>query len=324
MTILEFIILVLPIPLASIYFINNLNHGSAFLIAIYCAFIYTFITFLCTGIEILGGLFQLSTLLQGTPLEESYFLLFTPIIVYSNSETNIPLILSNNKNKAGIYMWTHIESGKFYIGSAEDLSKRFKNYFNKSYLDNNKSMYINKALFLHGYLGFTLAILEYIDILNLSKEEARQLILSREQYYLDLIFSEDKPNTYNILKKADSRLGKTHSTESIEKMSLAKSGKNNPMFGKFLTAELITKLSKAKIGENNPYYNKTGEDHPASKKIFVYLYHLETKETTQYKSFETCTEAAKYFKCCNATISYYLNKNKLFKKHWILSTSEFK
>lgn len=244
-----------------------------------------------------------------------------PIIIYSNSETQKLSILSDNREKAGIYMWTHIESEKFYIGSAEDLSKRFKNYFNKSYLDNSKSMYISRALLLHKYPAFSLAIVEYIDIFNLSKEAARELILLREQYYLDLIFSEDEPNSYNILKRAESRLGKTHSTETIEKMSEAKTGKNNPNFGKFFSAEIIEKLSEAKIGENNPYYNKTGENHPASKKIFVYLSHLETKGLILYKSFETCTEAAKHFKCSNATISYYLNKKKLFKKHWILSTS---
>jgi hypothetical protein len=45
--------------------------------------------------------------------------------------------------------------------------------------------YISKALIFHSYSEFFLTILEYIDISNLSKEEARKLILLREQHYID-------------------------------------------------------------------------------------------------------------------------------------------
>jgi len=63
--------------------------------------------------------------------------------------------------------------------------------------------------------------LEYIDITDLSKEETRLLILEREQFYLNLAFSEDVPNTYNILKVAGSLLGFKHSEESIAIISVA-------------------------------------------------------------------------------------------------------
>jgi len=43
---------------------------------------------------------------------------------YSNSDTDKFLILTDNKGKAGIYLWKHNESGKIYIGSAADLFKR--------------------------------------------------------------------------------------------------------------------------------------------------------------------------------------------------------
>jgi hypothetical protein len=36
---------------------------------------------------------------------------FTPVIVYNNVDTNKALILKNNKGIAGIYQWTHLESG---------------------------------------------------------------------------------------------------------------------------------------------------------------------------------------------------------------------
>src|SRR5579871_1895322 len=101
---------------------------------------------------------------------------FIPVIVYNNVDTDKLKILSDNKGKAGIYLWTHIESGKKYVGSAVDISKRLKNYYNINYLENNKSMYIYKSLLHHGYSAFSLTILEYIEIINSSKEDNRKLI----------------------------------------------------------------------------------------------------------------------------------------------------
>ena len=40
--------------------------------------------------------------------------------VYKNAETEKLQILSDNKGKAGIYLRKHKESGKIYVGSAED------------------------------------------------------------------------------------------------------------------------------------------------------------------------------------------------------------
>ena len=41
-----------------------------------------------------------------------------PVIIYNNAETDRLKILSDNKGLAGIYMWTHNESGKRYIRSS--------------------------------------------------------------------------------------------------------------------------------------------------------------------------------------------------------------
>jgi hypothetical protein len=66
----------------------------------------------------------------------------TPIIIYSNLETDKTIILSNNKGKAGIYQWTHKESGKIYVGSAYDLYNRFRQYYSKGYLRRYKNIFI--------------------------------------------------------------------------------------------------------------------------------------------------------------------------------------
>src|SRR5579871_707953 len=103
-------------------------------------------------------------------------------------------------------------------------------------------LYICNALVHHGHSAFSLTILEYIDIANLSKEEARKLILEREQYYLDLFFNKEEP-LYNILKIVGSSLGYKHSAETLLKMSEAKKGVKNPMFGK--------------TGENSPIFGRS-------------------------------------------------------------------
>ena len=73
----------------------------------------------------------------------------------------------------------------------------------------------------YGYLNFEFKILETIDFEpSQSKTERRNLLLEREQYYMD----EIKPE-YNINLKAGSNLGRKFSEEVRHKMSLAKIGK---------------------------------------------------------------------------------------------------
>lgn len=93
-------------------------------------------------------------------------ILSTPIVVYSKADTLKLSELKDNKGKTDIYKWTQIASGKSYAGSAIDLSKRFRNYYNISYLEreskkNNSIIY--KALIKYGYNSFELKILEYYD-----------------------------------------------------------------------------------------------------------------------------------------------------------------
>lgn len=180
--------------------------------------------------------------------------------VYLDAETAKKEILSDNNNKAGIYLWTHLETGTLYIGSAVDLTKRLKVYLTQSYLKRYKTVYIYNALLCHGYSAFSLTIIEYIDITNLSKEEARKKILLCEQKYLDILFSVVNPNTYNILKVAGSLLGYKHAPETLTKISEGNKGKTH-------LAETKALISEAKKGELNPMFGITGENHPMFGRI---------------------------------------------------------
>lgn len=130
----------------------------------------------------------------------------TPAKIYENADIQKLNILEDNQGKSGIYRWTHKELGKFYIGSAENIKRRLKNYYSISCLEKEikkNNSYIYRALLKYGYSAFSLDIIEYCHKICLIK---------KEQYYLDLI----KPE-YNILKYAYSMKGFKH-TRNTKKL----------------------------------------------------------------------------------------------------------
>jgi len=120
---LGIIFLVMTIPLASLYLLTILIHRFALLILLFSNLFYD----TSLSVEILGGLFQ--------PTFENldiFILSFIPVIIYSNTDTDKLQIITDTKGKTGIYLWTHKESGKIYVGSSYDLASRFSNYFSIS------------------------------------------------------------------------------------------------------------------------------------------------------------------------------------------------
>lgn len=227
---------------------------------------------------------------QYTQLSNASSTPVTSVMIYSNADLEKLKILSDNKDKTGIYQWQHVESGKTYVGSGMELSVRIRRYYNLSYLEAGKNRYINNALRLHGYSTFSLMILEYIDIKDMTKPEARKLVLEREQYYLDLL----SPH-YNILKLAGKSLGFKHFPEVIDKFSSNNKGINNPMFG------------------------RTGDKNILSKKVYVYE---DLQSSNPLKVFNSYTEAAIYFNCHRKSIYRYIDTKKVFKM-CILSSEPF-
>jgi hypothetical protein len=83
------------------------------------------------------------------------------VVKYSNVGVDKLRILSESKGRSGIYMFTHISSGKRYIGSSLNLRRRFFEYYNTNRLTKGLSMRINRALLKYGYSAFSLEILAY-------------------------------------------------------------------------------------------------------------------------------------------------------------------
>jgi hypothetical protein len=90
--------------------------------------------------------------------------------------------------------------------------------------------------------------------LEISEMQSRSDLIFLHLYYnrppKELVFLEHREHVR--LHNA----GKQLSTETRQKMSIAKKGENNPMFSKNLSAETRQKMSTAQKGENNPMFGK--------------------------------------------------------------------
>jgi len=244
---------------------------------------------------------------------------------YEDSLIMKNLILKENENKSGIYRWINRSSGYSYVGQSTNLSGRFKNYFNKSYLSSKKNSTICRALLKYGYSNFNLEILEYCNI---------SILQEREQYYLD------KFNPiYNILKIAGSSRGFKHS--KLTKIKISKSlkgvyvGEKSGMFGRVHSKETKELMSIKKAGDNNPLYGKTHSDKTkellrlkklgrvhseATKKLIskargnpVNIYEKDSEgKFVLVGAFVSTRKAAEFLGISKGSVTRYLQSGKLF------------
>ena len=203
-------------------------------------------------------------------------------------------------------------------------------YFSKN-IARHKTSKIYNALVSYGYSAFSLTILEYIDIVNLRKDEAKKLIIERvsgaarrlkrgdyllEQYYIDNILPE-----YNNLKTAGSSLGFKHSDGTLVKLKKVKKNESNPMFEKFHSLETKLNMSELKKAKPRSEETKLKIGLTNSRKLYIFINDCFSNKKTLFKSFDNYSEAAKYLNTTCAA-SGYLDKNKLLNKKWYLSSKD--
>jgi group I intron endonuclease len=142
-----------------------------------------------------------------------------PAVVYENSKLSKKQIMQENQGKCGIYCFSNLINGptKKYVGSSQNLKRRFQGYYRIKYLKANFCMRICRALLKYGHENFSLSILEYCS---------PDKLLETEKYYFKLL----KPE-YNICKEPSSPMsGRNHSEEAKLKMSeraKGRKGKSN-------------------------------------------------------------------------------------------------
>jgi group I intron endonuclease len=128
-----------------------------------------------------------------------------PQRIYENPNYNRNLIGSENKKRSIVYQWLNLITGKFYIGSAWNGSTRLLSYWTPSFLKRTYPIYYN--INYYGIHNFALAILED---LGSSGDVKKEFILSREQYYLDILFHSYSNLIINLSKVAGSTKGYKH------------------------------------------------------------------------------------------------------------------
>lgn len=133
---------------------------------------------------------------------------------------------------AGIYKIENMRNGKFYIGSAVDIKKRFGSHRNALRLNEHHNNYLQNAWNKYGEESFKFEVLLFCEEKNL---------LFYEQRVIDTCQTIDDVFGYNVCPVAGNTLGVQHSIETKQKISEA-------MTGKILTKETKRKISLAGKG----------------------------------------------------------------------------
>lgn len=261
-----------------------------------------------------------------------------PVVIYEDAFTMKKTILKENKGKSGIYMLTNKLTGDIYVGQSVDLSKRFSNYFNLSYINRRNELIICRALIKYGYCNFSVTILEYCDKSDLD---------IREQHYFDTLNPQ-----YNIQKIAGgSSLGLILSEETKNKISKALKGvyvgEKSYWFGRTMSPATREIMSSKRKGKLNPLYGKSHSEESkelmrqkASASLAGRKYSEETKLLMSSKRgnpvniYEKCTEegfkligsfvsarrAGKFLDISGSTIIKYIKSGAVFKDRYKFSS----
>lgn len=220
-----------------------------------------------------------------------------PVKVYINADKAKELIINENKGRAGIYRWVHIESGKSYIGSSINLHTRFRQYFNYNHISYPKrNLIIYKALLKYGYAEFNLEILDYCSI---------EVLIQREQFYFDKF----KPE-YNILKIAGSPLGYRHSEASKKLIGIASENRK-------ISQSTRDIKRKANLGQK---FNKVHLENMRLSNILRKPVRLTYTKTGNIKEFSSMTDAGIYLGISRVSVRKYFLSNNPYKGYTITKT----
>ncbi|KAG0632581.1 GIY-YIG nuclease superfamily, partial [Tuber brumale] len=205
---------------------------------------------------------------------------------YNNVDIEKLQILQDNVKKSGIYLFKNLINGKRYVGSSDNLSRRFRRYFNVNYLEKKTCMLICLALLKYGYSNFSVEILEYCEPSH---------NIEREKYYITLLSPQ-----YNIVQDPTKNpmYGRKHSPSAIKKISEAQQGEKNNMFGR--------------TGENCPRFGKEkpfGSGKPSQQ---IEVFDKEKNLTTTYDSISAAARALSVFQ---QSISKYLKSDQTEKPY---------
>lgn len=134
---------------------------------------------------------------------------------------------------SGIYKIVCLFTGKFYVGSAKNLNRRFKRHRSELRKGIHSNPYLQKAWNKYGEENFKFEIIEEVD---------QELLLCTEQKWLDDTKCYERNIGFNILKNAEHPGGRKPSKTTLKKISNKNSKTwivKNPKGKSFLVKHLV-------------------------------------------------------------------------------------
>jgi group I intron endonuclease len=181
---------------------------------------------------------------------------------------------------SGVYTITNIINGKYYVGSSNNIKRRWRHHKDTLRRGIHPNKYLQRAFDKYGEDNFLFEIVELTE----------EYIL-KEQEILDRNFEA----TYNIAIMADAPMtGKKHAEKVKKLLSKKLSGKNHPHYGKPVDIEWRRKISLKKK-------KRTDEEE-----IQIY---------NRWKSGETKNAIAKSLGCHPTTIKRVIDRVEKFCYH---------
>ena len=176
-------------------------------------------------------------------------------------------------SKIGIYRIKNTLDDKIYIGSSNNIARRWRHHKDLLNRGIHHSIHLQNAWKKYGETTFLFDVLEILD--------DESLILTTEQKYLDLFESYNQEKGYNISKYAGSPFkGNKHTEETRKIQSLKNSGVNHWAYGKHLNEEHKEKISCIKRKISKEQEKNVLEDYKRLETAYevakIYNVHAET------------------------------------------------
>lgn len=139
---------------------------------------------------------------------------------------------------AGLYKIINKVNGKKYVGSSNNVKKRWRDHKSLLRRGVHHNIHLQSAYNKYGAQNF-----EY----ELLKEVEEEQLLQEEQELLDKLFQQEPANIYNIGRIARSVMAGSNHTEEVKQILREKlSGEKHPHYGKPVSEEWRNNISRAK------------------------------------------------------------------------------
>jgi hypothetical protein len=167
----------------------------------------------------------------------------------------------------GIYKIINKINGKYYVGSSDNIKRRWYNHKIELNKNQHNNKYLQRAWNKYGENNFDFIIVESVnddDLLNI------------EQKYLNII-NNNRNISYNISTDSKSPMkGNHHSEESKEKIRICSTGRKHSLQSKLKISMSKKGIKNPKLGrnmseKNNPMYGKHHSNESKEKSRISHL-----------------------------------------------------